>query len=158
MLCGLTPPPPTPAISAMLVTRPSIAPKTAARSQPPDTSAWWSSREAAGSGSRSVTAGGRSWQRQDLVPVPGPPDRVLELCRPAPVLGHDRPPVAPHLVLVGAERDHRLDREGHPGFHDRGERRVVLVGHVEPGVERFPDAVAGSRGPPRTRSAWRRPR
>jgi hypothetical protein len=33
------PPPPTPATSAMLVTRPSIAPKTPARSQPPETSA-----------------------------------------------------------------------------------------------------------------------
>jgi hypothetical protein len=37
---GATPPPPTPAISAMLLTRPSIAPNTAARSQPPATSGW----------------------------------------------------------------------------------------------------------------------
>lgn len=35
------PPPPTPAINPMLVTNPSIAPNTAARSQPPDTSPWW---------------------------------------------------------------------------------------------------------------------
>jgi hypothetical protein len=34
------PPPPTPAINAMLVTSPSIAPKTAARNQPPETSPW----------------------------------------------------------------------------------------------------------------------
>jgi hypothetical protein len=32
------PPPPTPAISETLVTSPSIAPNTAGRSQPPDTS------------------------------------------------------------------------------------------------------------------------
>ena len=40
MTSRATPPPPTPAISAMFVTSPSIAPKTAARSQPPETSAW----------------------------------------------------------------------------------------------------------------------
>ena len=45
IVCGATPPPPTPLISAMLVTRPSIAPKTAGRSQPPETSAWWWSIE-----------------------------------------------------------------------------------------------------------------
>src|SRR6266487_2493661 len=36
--CRCPPPPPTPAIREMLVTRPSIAPKTAGRSQPPETS------------------------------------------------------------------------------------------------------------------------
>jgi hypothetical protein len=35
------PPAPTPLISETLVTRPSIAPKTAGRSQPPETSRWW---------------------------------------------------------------------------------------------------------------------
>ena len=35
------PPPPTPAISAMLVTSPSIAPNVAARNAPPETSRWW---------------------------------------------------------------------------------------------------------------------
>src|SRR5215469_17028480 len=35
------PPPPTPAISDTLVTRPSIAPNTAGRSQPPETSRCW---------------------------------------------------------------------------------------------------------------------
>jgi hypothetical protein len=39
--CLLAPPPPTPEMSAMFVTRPSIAPKTAARNQPPETSVWW---------------------------------------------------------------------------------------------------------------------
>jgi hypothetical protein len=48
MLLDETPPPPTPAISAMLVTRPSMAPNTAGRSQPPDTSAWWLGSSAAG--------------------------------------------------------------------------------------------------------------
>jgi len=42
-VCASTPAPPTPAISEVLVTRPSIAPNTAARNQPPETSAWvWS--------------------------------------------------------------------------------------------------------------------
>ena len=46
---GAAPPPPTPATSAVLLTRPSIAPKTAARSQPPETSAWlWSCASASG--------------------------------------------------------------------------------------------------------------
>jgi hypothetical protein len=39
MKCGAAPAAPTPATSAMLVTRPSIAPKTEARSAPPETSA-----------------------------------------------------------------------------------------------------------------------
>src|SRR5437773_504238 len=38
------PPPPTPAISETLVTRPSIAPNTAGRSQPPATSRCWCPR------------------------------------------------------------------------------------------------------------------
>ncbi|GAB2628992.1 hypothetical protein GCM10027068_04290 [Prescottella soli] len=42
-VCAATPAPPTPAISDVLVTSPSIAPNTAARSQPPETSEWvWS--------------------------------------------------------------------------------------------------------------------
>ena len=46
---GAAPPPPTPATSAVLVTSPSIAPNTAARSQPPETSAWlWSCASASG--------------------------------------------------------------------------------------------------------------
>jgi hypothetical protein len=36
--CAETPPPPTPAINAALVTRPSTAPNTVGRNQPPDTS------------------------------------------------------------------------------------------------------------------------
>ncbi len=38
IVCELAPPPPTPAISETLVTSPSMAPNTAGRSQPPDTS------------------------------------------------------------------------------------------------------------------------
>ena len=40
MKSALAPAAPTPATSAMLVTSPSIAPNTEARSAPPDTSAW----------------------------------------------------------------------------------------------------------------------
>jgi hypothetical protein len=36
--CADTPPPPSPAISELLVTSPSTAPNTVGRSQPPDTS------------------------------------------------------------------------------------------------------------------------
>src|SRR3712207_7002335 len=39
-------------------------------------------------------------------------------------------------VLVGAQRDHRLDGERHARLHDRVESRVVVVRDVEPGVER----------------------
>jgi hypothetical protein len=38
MVCASAPPPPTPQISDTLVTSPSMAPKTAGRSHPPDTS------------------------------------------------------------------------------------------------------------------------
>jgi hypothetical protein len=41
MVCDDPPPPPTPAISDALVTSPSMAPNTAGRSHPPDTSRWW---------------------------------------------------------------------------------------------------------------------
>jgi hypothetical protein len=41
IVCAEPPPPPTPAISDTLVTSPSMAPNTAGRSQPPDTSRWW---------------------------------------------------------------------------------------------------------------------
>lgn len=40
MVCGATPPPPTPAIREALVTSPSTAPNTVGRSQPPETSRW----------------------------------------------------------------------------------------------------------------------
>ena len=50
--CWEPPPPPTPAISETLVTSPSIAPKTAGRSHPPDTSlcsgVWDSARSFSG--------------------------------------------------------------------------------------------------------------
>src|SRR5215471_12067732 len=39
-VCADTPPPPSPAISEALVTRPSTAPNTVGRSQPPETSRW----------------------------------------------------------------------------------------------------------------------
>src|SRR5215472_3353932 len=38
VVCSETPPPPTPAISEALVTKPSTAPNTVGRNQPPDTS------------------------------------------------------------------------------------------------------------------------
>src|SRR5580700_2500319 len=41
IVCAVAPPAPTPAISDTLVTSPSMAPNTAGRSQPPDTSRWW---------------------------------------------------------------------------------------------------------------------
>src|SRR3954451_13704792 len=47
-VCDDTPPPPTPLISDTLVTRPSIAPKTVGRSQPPLTSRCWCSSARAG--------------------------------------------------------------------------------------------------------------
>ena len=49
-VCTDAPPPPTPAMSAMFVTSPSIAPNTAGRSQPPERSAWWSGWSPAGTG------------------------------------------------------------------------------------------------------------
>src|SRR5260221_7435507 len=40
IVCADTPPPPSPAISEAFVTRPSTAPNTVGRSQPPETSRW----------------------------------------------------------------------------------------------------------------------
>src|SRR3954454_4329511 len=48
-----------------------------------------------------------SRQGQDLVPVVGDEDGVLELRGPLAVCGHDRPAVVPHLPVRGAEVEHR---------------------------------------------------
>src|SRR4026208_1294174 len=43
--------------------------------------------------------------RQDLGPVLGDGDRVLEVGRERPVGGHHGPPVGPHAVLLASQRD-----------------------------------------------------
>ena len=58
-------------------------------------------------------------------------------------VGGDRGPVVvPHLVLPGAESDHRLDREHHARLHDHVVACVVVVQHLDVGVELLTDAVA----------------
>ena len=69
---------------------------------------------------------------------------MLELGRAPAVTGDDGPPVVPHLPLVGAEVEHRLDGERHAGLDDGlvvGRR--VVVRDDEAGVELEPDAVPG---------------
>ena len=70
--------------------------------------------------------------------------RVCSNCalRP-PVGGDDGPAVVPHHPLVGAEIEHRLDRERHARPDLVVEPRVVVVRDDQPAVERRPDAVTG---------------
>src|SRR5690606_3446037 len=82
-------------------------------------------------------------QREDLRPVGGDDDGVLELSGPLLVLGGDRPAVVPDVVLDRAQGDHRLDGEGHTFLDDRGDRGLLVVQHRRWGVERRADAVAG---------------
>ncbi len=71
---------------------------------------------------------------------------MLEL-RGALAVGRDRRPVVVehHAVLPTANRDHRLDREGHPGAHNHRRPLVVIVQHLHIGVELFADSVADER-------------
>src|SRR5690242_9235437 len=104
---------------------------------------WWCEwRRAAAAGSLRARRG--LGQREDLVAVVGDDDRVLELGRATGVAGDDGPPVVPHVPLMGAEVEHRLDGEGHAGLDDGvvvGRR--VVVGDDEAGVELEADPVAG---------------
>ena len=45
-------------------------------------------------------------------------------------------------MLPGAERDHRLNREGHARSHDGVVARIVVVEHLDVRVKLFADAVA----------------
>src|SRR6185437_4190412 len=57
--------------------------------------------------------------------------------------GEHGPAVGPDLVVYGAEREHRLDGEGHARLHGDVHVGVVEVRHDQAGVERGADAVAG---------------
>ena len=48
-------------------------------------------------------------------------------------------------MLPGAEADHRLDREDHPGAHDHRVTCVVIVQHLNVGMELLADAVPDER-------------
>src|SRR5215510_923891 len=47
----------------------------------------------------------------------------------------------PEDGLEGPGVDHRLNSEGHPRLHDEAIMRVVMVQHLEAGLEAGPDAV-----------------
>src|SRR5690349_18587462 len=81
--------------------------------------------------------------RQHLGAIVGDEQGVLELRGPATVLGDDGPAVVPHVVVGGAEVEHRLDGEGHPDPDLVVEALVVVVGDDQAGVERRADAVPG---------------
>src|SRR6201988_5146153 len=53
--------------------------------------------------------------RQDLRPVLGDGDRVLEVSRQRPVGGHHGPPVGEDAVLLAPEREHGLHRDREAG-------------------------------------------
>ena len=70
---------------------------------------------------------------------------MLELGGALAVDGDRGPIVVPHEVLHPPEGDHRLDREGHAGAHDRVRPAVVVVQDLQVGVELLADAVADER-------------
>src|SRR5580698_6964160 len=70
---------------------------------------------------------------------------MLELRSAAAVGCHSRPTVGPGDMTPGALGDHRLDRESHPGFHDRGGSGLVEVRDLRPRVEDLADPVSAER-------------
>src|SRR6478609_12083309 len=84
-----------------------------------------------------------SGEGQDLGPVVGDEQGVLELRAGLPVAGDDGPVVVPHVPLAGAEVQHRLDGERHAGLDGLVVVQVLEVGDDQPGVERGADAVPG---------------
>src|SRR6266498_598924 len=106
--------------------RPTIAgsPVPAGRSSvrgPPARSPPWKSC------TRSPRWGIRSGHGEDFRAGVGDEDGVFELGGPLLVLGGDRPAVGPDVVGDAAEGDHRLDGEGHAGFDEGVDARVVVV-------------------------------
>src|SRR5690606_38127500 len=89
-------------------------------------------------GGRPVVSAGRSGpgrQGEDLVPVLGDDDGVLELGGPRLVRGGDGPVVVPDVETRSAEGDHRLDGQRHTGLEDLGPGRLVVMQDDEPVVE-----------------------
>src|SRR5688572_19874720 len=93
----------------------------------------WSSRDPSGS---SVPAG------QDVWPVLGHGDRVLEMRGETAVLRHRRPAVVEDADLPTAHRDHRLDGQYHARLEQRPLARVSEIRNLRLLVERAADAVA----------------
>src|SRR3546814_18734223 len=84
----------------------------------------------------------RSGVGQDLATIAGHQQGVLELGTAATVLGDHRPVVLPHVPLVGAQVEHRLDGEGQPRTDVVVVVRVVVVSTAKTGVEVRADGVA----------------
>src|SRR6478609_7299651 len=70
-------------------------------------------------------------------------ERVLEVRGPAAVRGHDGPLVLEQVGLLGAHRDHRLDREREARHQARTPARPTVVGHVGRLVHLRADAMTG---------------
>src|SRR5690349_23223735 len=86
--------------------------------------------------------GGASGERQDLRAALGHDEGVLELRGERAIARDDRPVVVPDVPFDGAERQHRLDGEHHPGLHDGVELGRVVVRDHEARVERATHPVA----------------
>ena len=70
---------------------------------------------------------------------------MLKLRSSFPVSSNRRPIVIPHSVLPRAKRDHRFDRKSHTRAHDGAVACVVVVKHLNVGVELLANAVANER-------------
>ena len=83
-----------------------------------------------------------SGQREDFATAAGDEDGVLELRRQASILRDNGPPVVPYVVVIRAEGDHGLNREGHACIHDGVVAGVVVVGDNETAMECGADPVS----------------
>lgn len=71
--------------------------------------------------------------------------KLTELGGPLPVDRRARPVIWPRDVAVFAQRDHRLDGEGHAGFAFAHRLVLAVVRHVRRAVEQRVDSVAAVR-------------
>src|ERR1700722_525982 len=98
--CGATPPPPRPAISEAFVTRPSTAPNTVGRSQPPDTSRWPCDQPAASAAVPTASDGSGFFSSATCQTIPGRSARSAQLARPERP-GNIQPQLGSPGVAVG---------------------------------------------------------
>src|ERR1700733_11707910 len=100
IVCADTPPPPRPAISEAFVTRPSTAPNTVGRSQPPATSRCPAAQPAASAAVLTASDGSGFFSSATCQTIPGRSARSAQLAPPERP-GNIQPQLGSPRVAVG---------------------------------------------------------
>ena len=80
-----------------------------------------------------------------LHPILSHKQRMLKLRRPQPIHCDTRPVIRPRLVLVAAQRDHRLDRERHPRLRLADCLVLRIMRYIRRAMEELVHAVPAVR-------------